>query len=211
MKWFDLSHSIVDAMPVYPGDARPRLELEKDLPSDGYVTYQLHCGMHVGTHVDAPQHLLKGGKGINELPVEHFMGKAVVLDVRGQAIIGYQPDYSEKIAAGDIVLFFTGWERYYGEELYYLEHPVIDRKIAEFLVERRVKLIGLDTPSPDRPPFEIHKLLLANDIFIVENLTRLDRFIGTEFVQFMALPLNIHAEASLVRAVAGVSIQSRMK
>lgn len=208
MTWVDLSHPIDDGIPVYPGDAHPRLERIKTLNYDGYVAYQLQCGMHAGTHVDAPMHLIKDGKGIYEIPVDHFMGNAVVLDVRGQSIIGFQPDYPKKITSGDIVLFFTGWDRFYGETLYYREHPVLDRMLAEFLIEKEVKMIGLDTPSPDKPPYEIHKLLLTHDIMIIENLTHLHHLGGTDSIELMALPLNIHAEASLVRAVARVSSQS---
>ncbi|HOP73866.1 MAG TPA: cyclase family protein [Bacillota bacterium] len=208
MGWFDLSHPIDDGIPAYPGDPRPRLERIKELTSDGYVAYQLQCGMHIGTHVDAPMHLVEGGKRISEIPVEHFMGKAVLVDVRGRDIIHYHPDYQKKIAFGDIVLFYTGWDRYYGEDRYYREHPVLDRKLAEFLIEKRVKLIGLDMPSPDKAPFEIHKLLLTKDIFIIENLTGLGQLEGKDSIELIAIPLKIHAEASLVRVIARISFPS---
>lgn len=62
--------------------------------------------------------------------------------------------------------------------------------------------IGMDMPKPDNYPFEIHKLLFNNDIFIIENLTNLDKLKGVDNFQVIAFPLRIKAEASVVRAVA---------
>ena len=85
---------------------------------------------------------------------------------------------------------------------YYEDHPVISKEMAEFLVRKKVKMVGFDMPSPDRSPYEIHSIFLNNNIFILENLTNLDKLIYEENFSVFAQPLKIKAEGSLVRAMA---------
>lgn len=70
------------------------------------------------------------------------------------------------------------------------------------LVRKRVKMIGLDTPSPDKIPFEIHKYLFQNNILIIENLTNLEKLIDGENFEVIALPLKIRADSSIARVIA---------
>jgi kynurenine formamidase len=99
------------------------------------------------------------------------------------------------------VLILTGWDAEYGTKDYYATHPVIAEGLAEFLAERKIKMLCLDMPSPDHEPYPIHKLLLAKSIPIAENLKGLSRLDGLTF-DIAAFPLNIEAEASLARIVA---------
>jgi kynurenine formamidase len=92
----------------------------------------------------------------------------------------------------------------YGEEIYYNKHPVITEKLAEFLIKKKIKMLGIDMPSPDYFPFDIHKLLLSNNIFIMENLKNLDKLIKANKFEVYAFPLKIQAESSPVRAVAKI-------
>ena len=63
-------------------------------------------------------------------------------------------------------------------------------------------MIGFDMPSPDRFPFESHKMLLKNEIFILENLCNIEKLLNAKEFKIAAFPLKIEAEGSLVRAVA---------
>ena len=67
---------------------------------------------------------------------------------------------------------------------------------------KSLTVLGMDMPKPDNYPFEIHKLLLSRDIFIMENLTNLESLQNVPSFEVMAFPLNIRAEGSIVRAVA---------
>lgn len=87
---------------------------------------------------------------------------------------------------------------------YYTEHPVLTKRFAEYLSDRKIKILGIDFPSPDRMPYEVHKILLSADIKIAENLTNLAILRNAGKFRFYAVPLKITAEASLVRAFAEI-------
>jgi len=109
----------------------------------------------------------------------------------------------EKINPDQIVLFHSGMDRKFGEEEYFYNHPVFEEDLINFLVKQKVKLIGIDWFSPDKEPYPFHKILLENNILILENLTNLKTLIGHDF-EIFAFPLKIKADSSIVRAVAGI-------
>ena len=74
-----------------------------------------------------------------------------------------------------------------------------------FLVKQKVKIIGLDWPSPDHHPYPIHEILLKNNILILENLTNLDQLLNETDLEVFAFPLKIEADSSPVRVIARVS------
>lgn len=201
-KIIDLSRIIEDEMPVYPGDKETSLVQVAKVEEDGYSSYTLSSGMHAGTHVDAPQHLLAAGKSVCDYPLDRFMGKAKVIDVRNRAQISYLQYFNQIIYEGDIILFYTGWAKSYTSADYYTKHPVLTQDLADFLVRRKVKLVGIDSPSPDYEPFPIHKTLLKHNILIIENLCNLDKLLSYPKFEIIAFPLKIKAEASLVRVAA---------
>ena len=93
MKYIDLTHTIRHGMPVFPGETEPSI-VRDILPDDaGYVTHRLESNMHTGTHIDAPYHAKSDSITIDEFPVELFVGKAVVIDVRGLSNISMQPGW----------------------------------------------------------------------------------------------------------------------
>lgn len=202
MKYIDLSYEINSDMPVYPGDIAVDLKKANNYKEDGFNGYTLLSAMHAGTHIECPMHMVSDERYISELDLERFIGNAILLDVRGQMSIELKDEYFKNIKEGDIVLLYTGWESKYGSQEYYENHPVVSDKFAEFLVQKKIKILGVDMPSPDSNPFSIHKMLLGNNICILENLTNLSKLLYVEDLQVFAQPLKIRAEASLVRAVA---------
>lgn len=204
MEHFDLSYDIVHNMSVHPYDSEVSLYQDKFLEADQYNNYQLSTGTHAGTHIDAPMHMTDDQTFIGDYPLERFCGKGIVLDVRGQAVIDMSDHQAEKVRENDIVLFYTGQEEKYGTSSYYSDHPILGRESAKILIEKKVKLIGLDSFSPDPYPFDIHKLLFKHGIFIVENLRNLSPLVNKAGVEFFMFPLKIRADASLIRAVARV-------
>lgn len=202
MKLIDLSHEICDNMPVYPADSKTSLSQVKYLAEDKYNNYIIHSNMHAGTHIDSPMHLLKRDEYISEYAINSFAGEGCLLDVRGQQTIEMKAQYEELIKSGSVVLLYTGNQVHYGSKLYYEEHPCVDTELCKFLIERKIKMLGIDMPSPDYYPFEIHKMLLEKGIFIIENLTNLDQLLKAQKFEVMAFPLKIRADSSMVRAVA---------
>lgn len=146
----------------------------------GRIT-QARFPVHTGTHIDAPVHLFPGAKGIDAYPVEHFVGPGVVLAI--DAGPGDQITASQLLAAepeimeGDIVFLSTGQAEAFNTPDYH-DHPYLSEDAAELLVERKVRVVGLDTLTPDAPvarrpegfAFPVHSILLSNDVLIIENL-----------------------------------------
>lgn len=204
MTLIDLSYSIENGMPIHPYDKKPKLTQDKFIVKDEYNNFWVESGTHAGTHLDSPMHLTDSANYISEYDLGRFCGEACVLDVSGEEIIGYNNEFSHRVKNKNIVLLYTGFEEKYGKKEYYTRHPVLDIGMAEFLVEKKVKLIGMDLPSPDRFPFLIHKYLLSRDVFILENLCNLKLLINKNNIEVFAFPLKIRADASWVRAVARI-------
>jgi kynurenine formamidase len=202
MKIIDLTHTISHQMPVFPGENSPSI-IRDILPDDaGYVTHRLETNMHTGTHMDAPFHIKSDTITIGKYPVELFSGPAVVIDVRGLPDIAMMPEWESLFRNHKIVLFNTGYNLNWGSENYYYDYPEFHASVAEALVNCGVRIAGFDSPSPDKAPFAFHTIFLKDERFLVENLTNLDKLVGEENIMFMAFPLKIEAEASLIRAVA---------
>ncbi len=203
-KYIDLSQMIKNAMPVHPYDDEVKLYQDRFLERDQYNNTKLEAGMHIGTHIDAPRHLLDRTELISDFAIDHFIGNGCLLNVRGEAVISMKEEYHDLVKEGDIVLLHTGYDENFGTDEYYNEHPVIDEQLAQFFIEKGVKMVGLDTPSPDQYPFEIHKLLFKNGIFLIENLMNLQKLCDVSSFEVLAFPLNIRAEASLARVAAKI-------
>lgn len=203
-KYIDLSHTIEDGMPVYPGDGGVKLYQDRFLDKDGFNNSRLETGMHAGTHLDLPSHFLDLNVSVDQLALERFVGTGCLLDVRNEQVIDMKPEYETKVQENDIVLLFTGFGRHLKSESYFTDHPVVDQRLAEFLAAKKIKMVGMDLPSPDREPFEIHRILLQADILIMENLTNLNLLLGVRNFEVIAFPLKVKAEAALLRAVARV-------
>ncbi|AIF70013.1 hypothetical protein PAP_08125 [Palaeococcus pacificus DY20341] len=203
MKLVDLSMSLSKETPTYPGDPKVEIKPWASIGKDGYYMNALSFGEHSGTHVDAPAHFIKSGATIEEVPLERFMGNALVIDVsnlppKAEITRGVLLDkLGGREVKDKIVLIYTGYSKKAKSE----EWRGLSRDGAELLVELSIKAVGIDAPSIDHD-FEAHKALLANKVLIFENLINLEKLIGKEFT-FIAFPLKIkNGSGSPVRAVA---------
>lgn len=201
-KLIDLTHVIEDDMPIYPGDIKTNLFQNKYLSVNEYNNHRLDISMHTGTHIDGPMHLTESNEYISELSLESFIATGCIIDVRNQPIIEMKAEYEELIKENSIVLLYTGLDKLYGLPEYYEDHPIIDMNLCKFLVKKNIKMLGIDMPSPDKYPFQIHKLLLENKVYIIENLTNLDKLLDNKNFEIMAFPLKIKADGSMARVVA---------
>jgi kynurenine formamidase len=200
----DLSQTIAAGMPVYPGDEPTELTQTRYLEQHHHNNHRLCIGMHAGTHLDGPMHMLPGNTYVSQLPLQPFISPGCVIDVRGQSDIRWKPEYEHAIKDGYSVLFYTGYDHWYGSDRYWHHHPCLHPEICDHLVRKSVRLLGVDLPSPDQPPFPIHKRLLGNGVYILENLANLGQLLGVPNFELIALPLKLEADGSPVRAVARI-------
>jgi len=190
------------------------------ITEDGYYysAYSFSTAEHGGTHLDAPIHFAEGALTNDELPLDHLIGPAIVVDVSDQA--AEDRDYLVSVADfqrweashgqmpdGIIVLLRTGFgsfwpdrEKYMGtkdlgtDAVPKLHFPGLDPEAARWLVaERNIHSIGLDTPSIDRGQsslFESHQILFKANIPAFENVANVDLLPETGFT-VIALPMKI--------------------
>ena len=192
----DLSHTLHSTMPVYPGSEKPFMEPVATIEKEGYNELRITCSTHTGTHIDAPSHILKKGKTLDELKIDAFYGKALVIDCSNQKIIekAWIEDSLVKHNSLDFLIFYTGWDQYWDMPEYFENYPVLSPEAAEFISRQFMKGVGIDTPSYD--PFDSddlpnHHILLKSGILLVENLCALNQIPSGEFI-FSCFPLKIN-------------------
>ena len=205
MKVYDLTHTIINDMPVYPGTEQPKLTTACTIEAAGYRETLLHMFSHTGTHMDAPAHMLLDGAALDSYGAEKFTGTAVVVDCREQAAITLPLLQGYDLNGVDFVLFCTGWDKKWGSPDYYAGFPCLTADAAAYLAALPLKGVGEDSISLDpcdSVDFPNHITLLGADFVNTENLTGLDALIGRRFT-FVTLPLKFeNSDGCSCRAIA---------
>lgn len=147
MKIIDLTHTISEKMPVYPGTGGPKLSMGNSYEEDGFRETILTIYSHTGTHVDAPNHLYPERTPLDCMPISQFAGSAVLVDCSqkkaGELITMEDLSPIKKEATeADFLLFYTGWSKYWHNSNYFGEYPCIDWDILDFIIETKKR--GLD-------------------------------------------------------------------
>ncbi len=204
MQYIDLTHSFVSNMPAYPGDPKATLSQSASIETEGYTDHLLNTLMHVGTHMDAPLHMIPNGAHMDELPLETFFGKGVLINAQGIQNIDASILANVSIQPQSIVLVYTGFGSKYHTPQYFDNYPQIDESFAKRMVEMKVKIVGMDIVGPDQPPFLTHKRLLGNGVLIIENLTNLEALLVVKDFNVIALPAKFHTDAAPVRVIATI-------
>ncbi len=211
MKVIDLTHTIREDMPVYPGTDTPKFIPANSYEKDGFKETLLQMYTHTGTHMDPPAHLYADGKTLDRFPAEQFIGKALVVDcsrlVEGEAItMDLVRNYGEKADKADFLLFYLGWDKRWGTEDYFGDYPCVDEEVLDYIMAGDYKGIGFDVIGLD-PITDVnltrHKKLFANcDMVNIENLKNLE-LCGNELFWFGCFPLKLeNCDGSPIRAVA---------
>lgn len=205
MKIIDLTHTFNANMPVYPGDPKSSLEQVAFIENDTFNDHKISTVMHVGTHMDAPLHMIADGKKIDAIAPDRFIGNGIVIDVRGKAKIDASVVDAKAISEGSVVLLYTGFGSKYRAEDYFKGYPELTEDFAQKMVDLRVKMVGMDMLGPDYDkPWKTHKILLGSEILILENLTNLDQLLSINNFEVIALPAKFNADAAPVRVVARI-------
>ena len=218
-KLIDLSHSLVSGqVPACTGHPSFHASLTFGLAKGDLANvHSLALGTHTGTHLDAPYHFFEDGATVDRLDLSLLTAApAVVADVRHRGAherITWKDlaPTAEEITRRDarVLLLCTGWARNWAQANY-RDHPYVDVEAVKQIMGLGVKVIGLDTLSPDEvtPEAEgagVHRVVLGNGGIIVENLARLDALVesGWKCVTVSLLPLSLDGcDGSPVRAVA---------
>lgn len=201
MSIIDISHTLDGGTPVYPGDFDTSLTRHRTLEKDHYNAYLLQSCLHTGTHIDMPMHLLDDARTAADFPPGDFIAPGVLLDARGERPVRMRDAYRSLALEGRAVLILTGFGGRFRSPGYFTEYPPLEEALVDFLLESGIRLLGMDTPSPDYIPHTLHRRILGAGVCILENLTNLEVLADAERFEVIALPLKIAAEASLVRAV----------
>ncbi|MFE6256645.1 cyclase family protein [Agromyces sp. NPDC057865] len=208
----ELSHRIATGMQVYPGDPGVEIGSALEVARDGVDVAQLRLGSHTGTHLDAPSHTVPGGRTTGRIGLDELVGESLVVhldDLAPRQRYGLA-ELASAFAGGlpervpPIVVVDTGWASRFGTDAA-LEHPALDPEAAAELLRRGMRVLAVDTLSPDPTGgdgFPVHDVVLGGDALIVENLTGLDGL--PERVRIGLFPMPIDADGAPVRAVAFV-------
>jgi len=206
MKYLDLTRTITQDIQQWPCD--PPLKLEQTVSQGFIVDNILQTGMHLGTHIDAPGHMIMGGKTLLAYSPETFIGRGALIDARGKKEIDLDLLAQVSIQPRDILLILTDSDEKYGTPAYFQDYPAFTEAFAKKLIELNVKIVGMDSPSPDYMPFPIHTTLLSHDVLIIEMMTNLKSLLGVKAFEVIALPPKFDTAGSFVRALAKIDSSS---
>ena len=198
MPIYDITVPLTNDMPTYPGDAGVEIRDWSSLANgDSANVTQLNFGAHTGTHVDAPAHFIEGAARSESLSLDSLIGKTRVIEVPETFMSIDKTFVEEHCEQGTTrFLFKTRNSRFWSssstpfrQDFTYLELPA-----AEYLVNRGVKLVGIDYLSIEQfgqKQHPTHLVLLSHGVVIVEGLNLTD--VPAGIYELICLPLRIRS------------------
>jgi kynurenine formamidase len=208
-KIIDLTAPMFNGAPTMPMDPKFAITWHCTLDTLGYNLSRLTTSTHQGTHIDAPRHFYNNGECIDEIALERCVVKAVKIDLTGkqpgEAIepADLQP-YIQYIEQGCSILLHTGWEKHFPEQSFFSGFPYVSKSLADWFVEKKIGLVGMDMPTPNGDDWEyVHLKMLGAGVLIVEGLANMEQLPDNEVFTFFSLPLKLQGrDGSPVRAIA---------
>lgn len=176
MRTYDITLPVSNLLPTWPGDPPPIIErfarIEDGSPAN---VSQIAMSAHTGTHVDAPYHFVKNGETVERMSLKMLIGRAYVLDVSYVNQITADTLHNAEIPPRTRRLLFktrnsNHWA--YGHRDFDENYVAITPDAAHLLVERGVRLVGIDylSVAPFNNPTPTHQILLSTGVIIVEGL-----------------------------------------
>jgi arylformamidase len=201
MRLIDLSQPVFDRCPNCPAHPPVRVELGATHERDGWRLELMTLASHTGSHVDAPLHKLAGAASLDDIPLERFVGKALILDLRDSSPsrpidAALLSDKLRGPVDGRILLLATGWgDRRQATDEWHYRSPHLTVDGAGWLVARHVRGVGIDhysiSGAADPNNARVHEVLLGAGIWIVEELRFPEEvFSLPQPVTFWSLPVN---------------------
>ena len=205
MEIIDITRGIKNGMLVWPGDEAAQIGWESRI-ADGEISNvsSIQIGAHVGTHIDMPLHFIEGGKTMDDLDLSKMIGKAIVVEVpQGRQIDG---EFLESLNLDEVsrILFKTSNGCFWDDSpiTFVEDYTGIEPSAAEWLAAHGCQLVGIDYLSiaPYDDAETTHKILLTNDVVILETLDL--RKVEPGEAELICLPLKLEGrEAAPCRAV----------
>ena len=214
MKVTDLTLTVSDKIPTFPGSPQPSFIPWENVKEDGYNLELLFLSTHTGTHMDAPYHFLEKGAKIHEISLKKLVSEADLIKSKkkgGESITKTDIQKFEKkhgkIDGFSSVIFLTGWQRNLQKKYYFTKNPGLSVSAAKYLASKKINLVGIDSPSIDLgkdSKFSVHQIFAKKGMLIVENLANLEKIKSSKF-HLVVLPLKLkNSTGSPVRAIAFV-------
>lgn len=211
MKPVDLTLTISQNLPMFPGSPEPNFISWQNIKDDGYNLELLFFSSHTGTHLDAPFHFFQNGIKIDKIPLERLAVNGIIIKIKkGKTIItknditDFEKNYF-MIPKNSSIIFHTGWSTNISTMGYFSKNPGLSISASNYLASKKINLVGIDSPSIDpgtAKNFPAHRILSKNNILIVENLTNLEKIQSIKS-RVIILPLKLKdATGSPVRAIA---------
>ena len=195
---YDITVPISNELPTWPEDPSVQITVWRSLSSgDAANVSMLNFGAHTGTHVDAPAHFIEGAAMIEALPLDVLIGAAQVIEVPDD-MHAIDEEFALSHCAPDTtrILFKTRNSAFWSESepQFHTDFTYLDLKAAQALVERGIKLVGIDYLSIekyDSPKHETHLALLSRGVVILEGLNLTDIPAGQ--YELICLPLRLRS------------------
>jgi len=201
MKIIDLSYTIDKNCMTCgtPWHEKVKLAPLGTLATVGRNTHSITLGSHTGTHMDAPLHFLDKTAGIDQVDLDKICGSCQVVNMthKGTGDIVSLQDV-KPLAVTKRMLFRFDWFRHWQTTQFYKDFPFFSEDAARYLVDGGMRVLALDTPSPDTgaaigkmDDSPVHKILLKSDVTIIEYLTNTDQLDLTKSHTIFPLPLKL--------------------
>ncbi len=212
MEAIDLTLTISENLPTFPGSPKPNFIPWSKIKTDGYNLELLFLSSHTGTHLDAPFHFVEKGSKIHQISPSRLISDAILIrlhkgpnqSITKKDIINFEKKWG-KINENSTIIFSTGWQKNLQKKYYFINNPGLSDSAARYLISKKLNLVGIDSPSIDlgkNSKFSVHHILAKNDVLILENLSNLEKISGVNF-KLIVLPLKLkNTTGSPVRAVA---------
>jgi len=195
MTLYDISLTIAKDLPVWPGD--PKIELKKiskiEDGEEANVTHISAC-VHIGTHVDAPDHFLGNGQTVENLPLDLLVGSAFVVEMLVDSQVSAVDLQSASIPEGTKrLLIKTSNSQLWADGVteFKSDFIALEADAAAYLVNKGVEVVGVDylSVAPFADPAPTHRILLEAGVLVIEGLN-LSMIEPGEYT-LMCLPLKI--------------------
>lgn len=203
--WIDISLTIHTGMPYWPDNPAVKIEPSQCLAhGDVCNVSKMTLGTHTGTHVDGINHFIKGGIGIDQMPLDATIGKARVIEIKDSKQIKVAAIEPHNIQAGERILFKTqNSDRALKSDTFVEDFVHISTEAAQYLAEKKVRTVGVDYLSVggyQGNVVEVHHALLGSGIWAIEGLN-LSQVEPGEY-ELICLPIKLKdGDAGLARAI----------
>lgn len=187
LKFIDLTHEITPNSPTWDGHCGFKYHVTHNYHDDENEPFRIQeiaMRAGIGTHIDAPSHVIDGGLNVSELGLNQLIAPVYVIDVSDKAHENYlltvddikeAENHFGEVTKKSFVIIHTGWEKFWHDKRKYhnnSQFPVVSIKACEYLLEKDIVGLGIDTLSADRPEshYPVHKAVLGQGKYLVENV-----------------------------------------